>query len=598
MATALGNRLAGAFFFSTNFSVLVWPVGSTVWQFLEHQLPSVPPGAILRFAVRPPSQVNHLEPLPKEIVKFAEEMPDLFQETKRKIEDAPTEGEKPITTIFRDMYDIDYNRLITSNDPKATAKSDSFFLCFVPATQELWDKDPISRRMARERTSAEHDYLVKFLEASGAKEIYSMQKVGSTDIDKSGAWDYFRHNVKNGCIIVSAVSSPDCPSAHKDKFHEEFIRHDHMVGLAKLLRNGFINVFLFNTKPIITRSKWPHLIRLFPNGGCLLVTDSLFLRRPHNALRILRWFRLIILGSRHPGSWKVAMRPRPIKWILQMMDHLQEGKDDHPGTYQLYADICSEIILMLLCEPNSNLVQSDDIDIPKPNAPIICPNILRHFDQSLGCGVKSNIFIDPKAIANNDEILVTWFAETSMTRFEQFRRFQIISGYERGDKEGHAYMESWADHYAHCDIFVPEDYCKMNRIPDPVELQQKEDQRIARVRAEAPAKKAQAIKARRQRLENTAGRLRSIMFEARKEQFGEDTVRWLGRDFLKQLAFSAEEVSALQVLDNGVAVLPGEGGEFAWTRGLDRYGRKMPSNDREGGGGATGVDADVNMASF
>ena len=203
MAAALGNRLAGALFFSATYTMLIWPVGSSVWQFLDRRLPEVPAGAELRFAVRTALSTDYAQQKSTEIVKFAEEKPNLYEETLRKIQDTSVDRVKAINAVFRDVYGIEYSRLATNNDPKITTKNDTFFLCFLPVTQELWEKDPNSRRKTRERTTSEHDYFVKFLRANGAKEIYSTQSVGSPDVDRNGAWDYFRHNVKFGCIVVS-----------------------------------------------------------------------------------------------------------------------------------------------------------------------------------------------------------------------------------------------------------------------------------------------------------------------------------------------------------------------------------------------------------
>ncbi len=329
--------------------------------------------------------------------------------------------------VMRDLYNIEYSRYIANNDPSVDIKNDTFFLCFIPVSQEIWDKDPESRLRNRERMSAEHDMLVEFLQANGAKGIYSMQNTGSIEMEKNSAWQYFRQNVMNGCMI----------------FHEDFIRHDMLPGLAKLLRRGSINAFKFDTKPMRTDSEWPHSIRVFPHGCCFMMTDSLFLRKPHEALRILRWFRLVQKPSKSPGTWKVAMRIHPVEWILRMMDDFEAHQAAYPGVYQLYADICSEIAYMLYCRPGGpgtplTLVRKGTFDVPLAKAAVICPYSIDKLDQSVGwkgC-VKTNTDVDPEDVAKNDDILVEWFAETSTTRFEEFRKFQVVIGYDKGDKKG------------------------------------------------------------------------------------------------------------------------------------------------------------------
>ena len=205
-ANTLAIRLAAGLFFSVDFTMLIWPVGSAAWKSLDCQLAEVPAGAILRFAVRAPLSLDHAQEVSPEILKFKDEEPELYQEIESRIQDNSIDGDIAINAILSDTYGIDYQRLIANNDCKSNIKSDVFFLCFVPASQELWEKDQLSRGKTRERTSAEHDYLVRFLQENGAREIYSMQSVGSPNVEKSGAWDHFRHNVRNGCIIVSPYS--------------------------------------------------------------------------------------------------------------------------------------------------------------------------------------------------------------------------------------------------------------------------------------------------------------------------------------------------------------------------------------------------------
>ena len=277
------------------------------------------------------------------------------------------------------------------------------------------------------------------------------------------------------------------------------------------------------------------------------------------------------------------MRTRPMEWMLKMMDKLPGGEEVDRRIYQLYADICSEVVLMLVSGREGS--QSDDIDLPKPDAPIICPDVLREFDFSVGCYARSDIHVHNEAMAQNDNILVNWFAETSMTRFEQFRKFQIISGYDRRDEKGVTQMTDWANRYAHCEIFSAETFCESFRVTNSATLQKQEDERMARIRAEAPAKKAAALQAKKRTLENTVGALRKVMFEARKEGYSEDIVRWVGRKYLEQCGgFSAAEVERLEVLDGGAAVEPGEGGEHAWTRKLDIYGSKEKRREMDDGG--------------
>lgn len=351
-----------------------------------------------------------------------------------------------------------------------------------------------------------------------------------------------------------------------------------MPGLAKLLRRSPINVFTFNTIPIDTTSPWPHLIRLFANGSCLLITESLFLRRPKDALRILRWFRLVQLGARAPGTWKIALRQRPIEWLLRMMDAFEPHQSKFPGVYQLFADICSELAFMLFSNGGNTrtLVTPDDVDVPLPEAPIICPKSLKALDEKVGWkgNVRTNTDVSPEDIVNNDEALVKWFAETSTLRFEQFRKFNIIIGYDRDDEKGKEFANKWGSKHGYLEAMTAEEYCKLNNVTSAASLEEMELDRQKKVREEAPRKKAAAAQAKRKLLESRAATIRRYAYKVRESGVDEDTVLSMSKDLMASFGCTEEEIERFEILDHaGSVVLPNPEDEHAWTRELDRYGR-------------------------
>lgn len=48
------------------------------------------------------------------------------------------------------------------------------------------------------------------------------------------------------------------------------------------------------------------------------------------------------------------------------------------------------------------------------------------FDQTVGKGSQTNLPMPEEGIANNDAIMVEWFAGWAMTQLENFRKFHII----------------------------------------------------------------------------------------------------------------------------------------------------------------------------
>lgn len=202
----LANNLQGGLFFAQNYTMVMYPAGASAWAFLDKDLPSVHPGTILRFAVRRP-----LPPVLVDVHRLAtaqvrKDGPELYTEITTKIQDHPIQAkEKNINIVFRDMFDIDFDRLVAQNGDQQHPPTKIFFLCFIPQGCEMYEPDPAKRSALRMRTSEEHDLFIKFLQANGVEEIYSMQKIGSQEIDNNGAWDYFCKNVKSGTIIVSPL---------------------------------------------------------------------------------------------------------------------------------------------------------------------------------------------------------------------------------------------------------------------------------------------------------------------------------------------------------------------------------------------------------
>ena len=185
--------------------MLVYPTGASVWDFLKDGLPPPADGAYLRFLVRHPlpRDVARLDP---SVARLIDENPERYKEIKQYVRSNPVQqGSKSINLVFRDLFQIDYSRLVAQNEPNKYPAANVFFLCFIPAGCEVYEKDDAKRMVLRSRVSKEHDLFIDFLDANGAEEIYSLQAVDSIELENNGAWEYFVHNVKSGQIIVSFI---------------------------------------------------------------------------------------------------------------------------------------------------------------------------------------------------------------------------------------------------------------------------------------------------------------------------------------------------------------------------------------------------------
>ncbi len=163
MAETLKSQASGAIFYAEKFSGLIYPTNSGLesWDFLNELQPPVPEGTLLRFVIRKPLPPP---PEPAEI--------DLTGNEKLL---SLRDDESNISTVFRHVLGIEYERLIKQPAPEKTAESNNFFLFFIGVDKEFF-------------------LMCKFLSAHGAK-IYSW--------DDEGAWEHFCNHVETGVILVS-----------------------------------------------------------------------------------------------------------------------------------------------------------------------------------------------------------------------------------------------------------------------------------------------------------------------------------------------------------------------------------------------------------
>ena len=216
IAETLAVGLQGGLFFTHQYTMLMYPAGASAWTFLDDNLPSVHPGTVLRFVIRKPLPLVLADVHRPATARATGIAPERYAQIQTRLQKHPVQAEdKNINTVFRDMFEIDFERLVAQNGPQQHPPTNIFFLCFIPQGCEDYEPDSAKRSALRIRTSEEHDLFIKFLQANGSDEIYSMQKIGSTEIDNNGAWDYFYKNVKSGTIIVCNLATFRCGSGRR-----------------------------------------------------------------------------------------------------------------------------------------------------------------------------------------------------------------------------------------------------------------------------------------------------------------------------------------------------------------------------------------------
>ena len=557
--------------------MIMYPSGSTAWNYLDAQFPEIPAGSLLRFAIRRPlaTDTKNGHPAMKKLASLDSER---FLEFERIVQATSTTGttqESNISVVFRDLFEIEYERLLPQIPPQNPERhkhepAKVFFLCFIPQGCEIYEPDLGKRRALRARTSSEHDLFIDFLEANGTDEIYSMQDIGCSDAADNGAWDYFSKTVHFGTIIVSCISkfSSRTRSSRKgyntpafrsyindcflSQFHDACIRIDQLPGLAKYLRNGSIPVWKTSLSPMHEDEQHPHLVRLFPHGGAILLTESLILYRPSEALRIIMWFRLVHLPSKQSGIWKLAARPRLREWLLSLMDLYQDTQTNTFGHgMQIIADIYTEITL-LIQKPNlpfTYLVYDCDPEVPLKEAPLVLPARLRELQdrKEWKQDAFGSMTPDHNNIRQNDDKLIQWFAEWAAVHLDSYRRFHAVLGYTPEDEFGKKAVKQYEDYWGHIEVIDPEDCFKRHNVTPQVKLDEIESKRRREQRENGLRIKAEAKRARAEERQTAKMALETVMGIYRERGASEEEVLRAGRNHLRRMGGSEKEVEECRV---------------------------------------------------
>lgn len=174
------------------------------------------------------------------------------------------------------------------------------------------------------------------------------------------------------------------------------------------------------------------LIRLFPHGAALLLTDSVILLHPQKALTILKWFQGTILREKASNTWKVAMRPRFRDWILNIIEDrtVEEGK--------IFVEIYAIIYKLL---PMDLMDEDDDLQSPSEHAPMVCSKEISRYDSDVGIGGQAK---DLDGMTRNDMRLVEWFAGWTRTKLEYFRKLHIICTANKENEMRREWTRKWS----------------------------------------------------------------------------------------------------------------------------------------------------------
>ncbi|KAI9876031.1 MAG: hypothetical protein M1830_007486 [Pleopsidium flavum] len=373
VAETLKTHVSGGLCFQDEFVMLAYPAGMPDWDFIDAGMPP-PPKVSLQFLMRSPLSppIHDWSQLP-------------LEDTKVLI----SSDEPRIITVFRHLFNIEYKKLVSQNSKKN--QDPNIFLMFPPSCND------------------EHDLVVNFLEANGAV-IYSSRTKGS--------WDYFTSCVDAGVVLI----------------HPTFYAYHTIPSLPTVLKKN-INVFSLGTslEPSFDPSSSPPYKtiytptfaceRLFPHGGAILLTESLFLEDPKAAKVIVKWFKEYS-DKKSAGTWKLVCRPNICEWLAD----LSEERHEEGG---IYYEIYSTLTPLLNNNITSNHSDSDS------SPPLISPTFL------------------PTPQNRSPTYLIEWFAGWASCHVNSFRRFHVVHP---------VVVEAWMERWKTLEVMTPEEFVGVYKI--------------------------------------------------------------------------------------------------------------------------------------
>ena len=297
--------------------------------------------------------------------------------------------------------------------------------------------------------------------------------------------------------------------------------------------------------------KHPHLIRLFPSGGVILMTVSLILYRPKEALRIVMWFAGVQHRQKKPGTWKIAFRPHILSWLIDVIEVCQDtGRNMFGCDTKVFARIYAEVYRLLergVEHGFSLMVYDFDNETPLDEAPVVTPSLFHAFQGKKEWKGSSPATIEPDhaTIQLQDSNLIKWFAQWAVaSQLENFRRFHAILGYPKGSPEGEKLIREFEKTYGHIEVLSAEQCFSRHAITAQDVLDEMEVKRRKKMKEATAALKVANEKTRKQQKEKASEALEYRLKVYREMGASEGEIREAAKRHLRRMGGSEGEVEA------------------------------------------------------
>ncbi|KAF2810741.1 uncharacterized protein BDZ99DRAFT_570065 [Mytilinidion resinicola] len=291
---------------SEKYTIIVYPAGQEVWNFLSN----------FGFAVSPNASTRKLR------FNIRSSMPRFGATVQTKDIAKPTD----IQTKLQLGLKLDPDLLFGWIDTKLEKNVFMFFT---------------------EKNRQEMELVTMCLQGMGAKVFQDVTP---------GSWDYFDKNTKSGVIIFH-------PDVYEYRVLPQLRRF-----LFKRYNFFQIGKSIRNTEEYEQKRRWAILtpndippgqfacIKLFPLGSLMLITDDVFAHLPKEAWNLVQAFmkhRLLKnLPEEFPLSHKLVGRPGLINWLQDLVEkHKGEAKEVHDARVRLSEAFRNELVPAQYIDP-------------------------------------------------------------------------------------------------------------------------------------------------------------------------------------------------------------------------------------------------------
>ena len=343
-----------ALFFTSSFMLMIYPPDQSCWRLLDEKLVNPSPQGLLHFLLC--DTISRVLP---RLQKPLQQPQSLLRN-----------GETAVHALVRHHFGISFDDIF-QGERGAELPCTFIFL------------------MYKREFRHQHDLIIRIL-SSKTKLTYS-SLVG-------GHWHWFRKFVTHGIILMDKQSVEHC--LHK------------IPGLGMATARRSINVFAVD---LPAQDSSNRLVKLFPHGGTILLLDSLIVRKPTSAFRVIQGFQNLVLNSKPPEKWKMVTRLRVHDWLLDIIKiHLPDKPD-----LKVFQDVYQE--LSSLCP---EAMRHPVFDTPIDESTLVCPRELESYDKKIGTVLAEEI--NKIELQHNDTTLTDWFGEWARRHVGEYKRFIII----------------------------------------------------------------------------------------------------------------------------------------------------------------------------